>query len=31
MAVLIKLVKVIGIPHEADHASFSGAPGDCID
>ena len=31
MAKLIKLAKMAGVMHEADHAStLSGAPGDCI-
>ena len=32
MAELIKLAKMAGVMHEADHAySISGAPGDCVD
>ena len=28
---LIKLAKMAGVMHEADHTSLSGAPGDYID
>ena len=31
MVNLIKLAKMVGVMHEADHATLSGAPGDCID
>ena len=31
MAKLIKLAKMAGVMHEADHAYSSGAPVDCID
>ena len=31
MAELIKLAKMAGVMHEADHATLSRAPGDCID
>ena len=31
MAELIKLAKMVGVMHEANHAYSTGAPGDCID
>ena len=31
MAKLIKLAKMAGVMHEADHSTLCGAPGDCID
>ena len=31
MAKLIKLAKMAGVMHEADHAYSIWAPGDCID
>ena len=29
-AELIKLAKMAGVMHEADHVTLSGVPGDCI-